>query len=250
MENVAGGQFCFLRLASLSTRSQPSEGTIFSRRLSDPRLSYQVTKTEGSVYICNGLRLMCSHPGPDSPAADFSHSTFPLIAGLATPTPQSPQSIIGCDATPQWQGIQLPAQQFTPREGSVLHIVQIILVQVSFTVIHRFSQSQPSITISYSEEVMALWSGVSTTAAPPLTSTARGPLLLLEKMLTGSAAASPLCWIGANKWRCSKAAAGAHLIVFEARLSHLEPWAWSRLTRTRYIVLVPSQRIRGAGTDI
>ena len=116
-----------------------------------------------------------------------------------------------------------------------------------FSVIHRFSQSQPSITISYSEEVMALWSGVS---APPLTSTARGPLLLLEKMLTGSAAASPLCWIGANKWRCSKAAAGAHLIVFEARLSHLEPWAWSRLTRTRYIVLVPSQRIRGAGTDI
>ena len=90
MENVAGGQFCFLRFASLSTRSQPSEGTIFSRRLSDPRLSYQVTKTEGSVYICNGLRLMCSHPGPDSPAADFSHSTFPLIAGLASPTATIP----------------------------------------------------------------------------------------------------------------------------------------------------------------
>ena len=87
-------------------------------------------------------------------------------------------------------------------------------------------------------------------ARPPLTSTARGPLLLLEKMLTGSAAASPLCWIGANKWRCSKAAAGAHLIVFEARLSHLEPWAWSTLTRTRYIVLVPSQRVRGEGSDI
>ena len=85
-ENVAGGQFCFLRFATLSTRSQPSEGTILCRRLSDPRLSYQVTKTEGSVYICNGLRLMCSHPGPDSPAADFRHSTFPLIAGLATPT--------------------------------------------------------------------------------------------------------------------------------------------------------------------
>ena len=70
VENVAAGN-CFLRPSTLSARSHPSEGTI-SGAISSPRLSdlfpflgtgcLALTKTEGSVYVCDGLRLMCSQP--------------------------------------------------------------------------------------------------------------------------------------------------------------------------------------------
>ena len=66
-EGRGGGEVSTAFCTSLHYQREvkPTEGTIIrailTRRLSDPSLGGRLglTKTEGSVYICDGLRLMC-----------------------------------------------------------------------------------------------------------------------------------------------------------------------------------------------